>query len=262
MSRSRTGRVAGVCIAAAVAALLAVSAPARAGDVTVFAAASLKDAMDDVADLWAETTDHTAKVALAGSSTLARQIQQGAPVDVFISANTAWMDRLEADGLIVAERRVDLLRNTLVLVGHGHGDDAVDLSDPAALPARLGDGRLAMALVEAVPAGIYGKAALQSLGLWRTLEPRVAQADNVRAALALVSTGEAPLGIVYGTDAAADDSVSVLATFPEDSHPPIVYPAAPLADSTNALADRFVDFLQGPEARSAFERQGFYVTGG
>lgn len=250
-------RFAALALGAALALALAAAAPmARAGETTVFAAASLKNAMDEIAAAFAAETGDTARVSLAASSALARQIQQGAPAEVFVSANTAWMDRLEADGLLVEGTRVDLLRNTLVLVAPGADAAAVALSDLGAL---IGEGRLAMALVEAVPAGIYGKAALESLGQWQALAPRVAQTDNVRAALALVAAGEAPLGVVYATDAVAEDRVSVVATFPEDSHPPIVYPVARLAGPENPAADRFLAFLQGPAARAAFERQGFAV---
>ena len=237
-------------------ALAASLAPAaRAAEVTVFAAASLKNAMDEIAAAWEAESGDVARVSLAGSSALARQIQQGAPAEVFISANTDWMDRLEADGLLAEGSRMDLLRNALVLVAHGEAEP-VAISPQLDLAGMLGEGRLAMALVEAVPAGIYGKAALESLGLWAAVAPQVAQTDNVRAALALVAAGEAPLGVVYATDAAAEDAVSVIGTFPEDSHPPIVYPAARLAGAGEA-AERFLAFLQGPQARAAFERQGF-----
>ncbi|WP_092864532.1 molybdate ABC transporter substrate-binding protein [Albimonas pacifica] len=240
-------------------ALAAALAPAaRAGEVTVFAAASLKNAMDEIAAAFAEETGDEARISLAGSSALARQIQQGAPAEVFVSANSEWMDRLEADGLLAAGARVDLLRNALVLVAHGPDAAPLALAPGLDLAGILGEDRLAMALVEAVPAGIYGKAALESLGLWEAVAPRVAQTDNVRAALALVAAGEAPLGVVYATDAAAEPDVSVVATFPEDSHPPIVYPAALLTGAGETAAG-FLAFLQGPRARAAFERQGFAV---
>ncbi len=226
--------------------------PALADRITVFAAASLKTAMDRLAALYEDATGGRVTVALAGSSALARQIQQGAPADVFVSANADWMDRLEADGLLVPGSRRDLLGNRLVLVAP---DGAAPL-DPADLPAALGEGRLAMALVEAVPAGIYGRAALESLGLWQALGPRVAQADNVRAALALVATGAAPYGVVYATDAAAEPRVEVVATFPDDSHPPIVYPAA-LVGEGGAEAAAFLDWLGEGEAGAVFADLGF-----
>ena len=232
---------------------------ARAADVTVFAASSLKNALDDVTELWTAATGRRATVALAGSSALARQIEQGAPADVFLSANADWMDVLEAQGLIDPATRVDLLGNTLVLIAHGADAAPVAITPDLDLAGMLGEGRLAMALVDAVPAGIYGKVALESLGLWAAVAPRVAQTDNVRAALALVAAGEAPLGVVYATDAAAEDSVSVIGAFPEDAHPPIRYPAAVVAGRANPFAADFLGFLRGPEARTAFERQGFRV---
>jgi molybdate transport system substrate-binding protein len=246
-------------LAAAVLMLASSAVAANAAEVTVFAAASMKNAMDEISARYAEETGNTAVVSLAGSSALARQIQAGAPADVFISANTDWMDSLEQDGLIDTESRVDLLGNSIVLVAHA--PDAAPVTIGAALPLAemLGEDRLAMALVDAVPAGIYGKAALTSLGLWDGVAPKVAQADNVRAALALVATGEAPLGIVYATDAAAEPDVTVLGTFPEGSHVPITYPAATLADGDATIAQEFLDYLQGPVAREAFERQGFTV---
>jgi molybdate transport system substrate-binding protein len=245
-------------LAAALAALALLSAgAARAETVTVFAAASLKTAMDEIAASYAAATGDTATVSLAGSSALARQIQQGAPADVFISANAAWMDVLEQDGRIAPGTRFDLVRNRLVLVAHGAGAAPVEIGPGLDLAGLLGGRRLAMALVAAVPAGIYGKAALESLGLWQQAEPLVAQADNVRAALALVALGEAPYGIVYATDAVAEPRVSVAGIFPDDSHPPIIYPAAAIAGRDTPAARRFLDHLRGPQARAALERQGF-----
>lgn len=232
---------------------------ARADEVLVFAAASLKTALDDVKAAFEAETGDEVSVAYAGSSALARQILAGAPSDIFISANIKWMDAVEEAGLLAEGSRRDLLGNRIVLVAPTADTPAgaVDLDLSAeSLTERLGDGRMAMALVDAVPAGIYGKAALETLGLWDALAPHVAEADNVRAALALVARGEAPLGIVYATDAAAEPRVTVLATFPEESHPPIIYPAARLAASGEAAA-AFLDFLATPEARARFEREGF-----
>lgn len=244
----------------ALAALVAL-APLQAvgAEITIFAAASMKNAMDEVSLKWAEETGHKAAVALAGSSGLARQIQQGAPADIFISANVDWMDTLEAEGLIDADTRFDFLGNSLVLIAHGSDAAPVEITPGFDLAGMLGENRLAMAMVDAVPAGIYGKAALTSLGIWDSVEAQIGQADNVRAALAFVSTGEAPLGIVYASDAVADDKVSVIATFPADSHPPIIYPAAAVSASANPLNDAFLTFLRGDAARAAFERQGFSV---
>ncbi|ETX30013.1 molybdate ABC transporter substrate-binding protein [Roseivivax isoporae] len=239
------------------AAALALPAAAGAEEITVFAAASLTTALAEIETAFEAATDHDVVVALAGSSVLARQIRQGAPADIFISASTDWMDAVEADGLLEPGTRVDLLGNSIVLVASGSDAAPVEIEPDLDLAGLLGDGRLAMALVDAVPAGIYGKAALDGLGLWDAVAPQVAQADNVRAALAFVTAGEAPYGIVYATDAAAADTATVVGTFPADSHPPIVYPAADLATRDVPAEAEFLDYLRGPEARAAFERQGF-----
>ena len=247
--------------ASAIVAVFATFAPleASAAEVRVFAAASMKNAMDEVVAHWTEETGNTAAVSLAGSSELARQIQQGAPADIFISANPDWMDTIEADGLVAEGSRYDLLGNSLVLIATGTDAPPVEILPGFDLAGMLSGKRLAMAMVDSVPAGMYGKAALTSLGIWEQVEPSVAQANNVRAALAFVSTGEAPMGIVYATDAAADEKVTVIGTFPEDTHPPIIYPAAALAESENPLNEAFLEFLRGDAARVAFERQGFTV---
>ncbi|MBT55378.1 MAG: molybdate ABC transporter substrate-binding protein [Mameliella sp.] len=229
--------------------------PVMAEPVTVFAAASLKTALDDVAANY----DGEVILSYAGSSMLARQVQQGAPADVVFLANTDWMDVLESDGLIATDTRVDLLGNRLVLAGPV-GAAPVEIGPQLDLAEMLGDGRLAMALVEAVPAGIYGKAALDTLGLWSAVEHRVAQVDNVRAALALVSLGQVPLGVVYATDALADPHVDALGVFPDSSHPPIRYPVAAVAGREQA-ATAFLDFLTGPDARTIFASHGFAVLG-
>jgi molybdate transport system substrate-binding protein len=231
-------------------------ATASAGEVVVFAAASMKTALDDFAAAWEAETGHDVTLSYAGSSQLARQIVAGAPADIFISAAVDWMDEVEAAGLLAEGTRQDLLGNRLVLIAHGTDAAGVDI---AGLPDLLGDEKLAMALVDAVPAGQYGKAALSSLGLWDALAPSVAQSDNVRAALALVSTGEAPYGIVYATDAAADDNVTIVATFPADSHPPIIFPAALLIEAADAADRAFFEALRSDAARAAFEARGFAV---
>ena len=246
---------AAVCAAAICA--MAASRAWAAPDVLVFAAASLKTALDDVALQWQAKTGAKPTVSYAATSTLARQILRGAPADVFLSANREWMDVLEKDGLIRRETRRNLVGNRLVLVGHGPSLARVRLVN---LPARLDDGRLAMALVDAVPAGIYGRQALKALGIWNSVAPRVVQADNVRAALAFVARGEAPFGIVYATDAGASAKVSVVASFPPSSHRPIVYPAALTAGTGNGKADAFYAHLFSDEARRLFERQGFTVV--
>lgn len=245
--------------AAVMAGLVFTAAEAQAERITVFAAASMTNALAEIETGFEAATGHDIVVSLAGSSALARQIQQGAPADIFISASTDWMDIVEADGLIETGTRFDLLGNTIVLVAFGTEADSVDITPDLDLTGLLGTGRLAMALIDSVPAGIYGKAALQNLGLWDDVEAQVAQADNVRAALAFVATGEAPYGIVYATDAVAEDRVTIVGTFPPASHPPIVYPAADLSNRDVPAETRFLDYLRSPHARAAFERQGFMV---
>ena len=242
---------------AALALALAAAPLAAAAEVTVFAAASLGDVMGALAASFEAATGTPVTVSAAASSALARQIEQGAPADVFVSANAEWMDRLEDEGLIAPGTRADVAGGTLVLVG-APGAAPVALAEGSDLAARLGEGRLAMGLVDAVPAGIYGRAALEWLGLWEEVAPLVAQTDNVRAALALVALGEAPMGVVYATDAAAEPRVAILGTFPEESHPPIVYPAARVAGAADpAQADAFLAHLRGPEGRAAFAAAGF-----
>jgi molybdate transport system substrate-binding protein len=238
---------------------LAAPCAATAQNLLVFAAASLKDALDDVAAHWQSETGTPVTISYAATSALARQIQQGAPADVFISANPDWMDTLQADVLIDPKTRRDLLSNRIVLVAHGSDAPPVDIHPGFDLAGLLGDGRLAMGLVDAVPAGIYGKAALTSLGVWDAVEPKVAQTDTVRAALALVARGEATYGIVYATDATAGDDVTVVATFPGETHPPIVYPVAVTSASVHSQATAFVEYLASDAARPLFAHQGFTV---
>lgn len=235
-------------------------AEARAGEATVFAAASLKTALDQVAQDFRQDTGHKITISYGGSSVLARQIELGAPADLYLSANTAWMDYLQDAGHIDAASRVDLLGNRLALIVHGEAAVMLAVTPELPLANMLGDGRLAMALVDAVPAGIYGKAAFEHLGLWDAVAPRVAQTDNVRAALALVATGAAPMGVVYATDAAADPRVTAMSLFPEDSHPPIVYPAA-LTASGNETATAFLDYLSSDPASKRFTQNGFLPLG-
>ncbi|WP_102224941.1 molybdate ABC transporter substrate-binding protein [Acidimangrovimonas sediminis] len=246
-------------VSAAVAVALSFPLAAQADTVTVFAAASLKNALDAVAKQWEAKTGNEADISYAGSSKLAQQIMAGAPADVYLSANVGWMDKVEKQGLIAKGERSDLLGNSLVLIAHGKDAKKITIDKSLDLPKLLGDGKLAMALVNSVPAGIYGKTALTSLGMWKTVEPHVAQADNVRAALALVDTGEAPYGIVYSTDAMIDKGVSIAGTFPADSHPPIIYPAAVLKDAKGPTAKAFYEALSTPEAAKTFESYGFKV---
>jgi molybdate transport system substrate-binding protein len=233
---------------------------AAEGDVVVFAAASLKNALDQVAKEWgAKSGGGKVVISYAASSALARQIESGAPADIFASANLDWMDYLAKKDLIQPDTRVNLLGNRLVLVAPKDSTAMVEMGPKLDLEAALGDGRLAMANVDSVPAGKYAKAALQRLGAWDAVKDKLAQAENVRAALQLVARGEAPLGIVYLTDAGSDPKLKVLATFPEDSHPPIIYPIAILKSSSKPAARSFFGFMRGREAKGAFDRQGFTV---
>jgi molybdate transport system substrate-binding protein len=235
--------------------------PARAAEVTVFAAASLKNALDDAVKLYEAKTGMKVVVSYAASSALAKQIEAGAPADIFFSADLDWMDYLQNKSLINVATRQTLLGNTLVLIAPKGARTSLAIEKSFPLLKSLGtDGKLAMASVDSVPAGKYGKAALTYLGVWDEVAPRVAQAENVRAALALVARKEAPLGIVYGTDAKSDPSVRVVATFPAESHPEILYPVALLA-SAKADARKFLGFLLSPEAAPAFQAQGFIIEG-
>lgn len=238
---------------------LAFGSPAAADDVVVFAAASLKTALDGVAADFHAATGHTVTISYAGSNQLAKQIIEGAPADIFLSAAVNWMDEVEKAGLVAEGTRRDLLGNTLVLIAHGQDAAPVDIGPGFDLAQLLGEEKLAMALVDAVPAGQYGKAALESLGVWSAVQDAVAQSDNPRAALALVSSGEAPYGIVYTTDAAADANVTVVATFPPDSHPPIIYPGALLTGAADAADRDFFAALMSDKADARFAREGFAI---
>lgn len=241
------------------AALCAVAPPAHAADVRVYAAASLKNALDDAGAAYLKATGVKVVPVYDASGTLAKQIENGAPADLFISADLAWMDYLQGKALIRADSRINLLGNRLVLIAPAGGAAHVDLKPGVHLAALLGDGRLALGDPASVPAGAYARAALQWLGDWATLQPRLAPTANVRAALALVSRGEAPLGIVYETDVAADKGVRIAGIFPAESHPPIVYPIALTASTTKPAAGRYRAWLASPAAAPFFERQGFRV---
>lgn len=233
--------------------------PATADGVVVFAAASLKNALDTIAADFQTATGNTVTISYAGSNALAKQIIEGAPADIYVSAAVNWMDEVEKAGLVVPGTREDLLGNTLVLVAHGKDAKPVEIGSGFDLKALLGDGKLSMAMVDAVPAGQYGKASLESLGLWSSVEGSVAQAENVRAALALVSSGEAPYGIVYASDAVADDNVSVVGTFPDDSHKPITYPAALLTGAADEADRAFFEALSSDASDATFIAEGFAV---
>jgi molybdate transport system substrate-binding protein len=247
----------GIAIAAVTALPLSTVAASAEG-VVVFAAASLKNALDDVAAAYKAKTGQAVAINYAASSALAKQIEQAAPADIFFSADLDWMDYLEKRNLIQPGTRRTLLGNKLVLVAPHDSTATIDLGAGAKLGDLLGaDGKLAMANVDSVPAGKYGKAALTNLGLWDGVAGRVVQADNVRAALAFVARGEAPAGIVYQTDANAEPGVKVIGTFPEASHPPILYPVALTAASRSPDAKAFLEFLQSDAAKAAYQKQGF-----
>ena len=226
--------------------------------ITVFAAASLKNALDDTNAAFTKATGTRVVASYAASSALAKQIEQGAPADVFISADLQWMDYLAGRGLIKAGTRVNLLGNRLVLIAAadsrlgnltiGQGFDIARLA---------GDGRIAIADVKAVPAGRYAKAALEKLGAWAAAEPKLAQAENVRATLAFVARGEAPVGIVYETDAKIEPKVKIIGAFPDGSYPPVTYPVAATADTKSQGAQQYVNFLRTPAAKAVFEKYGF-----
>ena len=226
--------------------------------VVVFAAASLKNALDAIATKWHAESGGTTAISYAASSTLAKQIENGAPAAMFISADEDWMDYLEKRGLIDATSRVDLLGNQLVLIAPKNSTLTATIAPGFPLARLLGDGHLSMADPASVPAGRYGKAALTTLGVWDAVKSRVAAAENVRAALALVARGEAPLGIVYRTDAAAEPGVRIVAAFPAGSHPAITYPLA-LTKTAGPAAAQFAAYLQTARARNLFEAQGFLV---
>lgn len=236
--------------------LAAVAAPARA-EVTVFAAASLTDVLQPLADAYAQTSGQGVRVAFGSSATLARQIAAGAPADLFISADAAWMDTLEATQAIVPASRRVLAGNRLVLVAPAARPIALTLTPGLPLADALDGGRLALADPDSVPAGRYARAALTHLGAWDAVAPHLVRGEDVRHALRYVARGEAPLGIVYLSDARAEPAVVIVAVFPEDSHPPIVYPMAAAARAAPAAAEAFMAYLLGDVAQSALRAAGF-----
>lgn len=237
----------------------AADASATTKPVVVFAAASLKNALDRVAKDWEAKSGNKSTLSFAASSALAKQIESGAPADVFISADLKWMDWVAERKLIDPATRKNLLGNTLVLIAPAESAANLKIAKGFDLAGALGDGRLAMGEVSSVPAGIYGKAALTSLGVWDSVAAKVAGAENVRVALTYVARGETPLGVVYGTDAKSEPKVKVVDTFPADSHDPIVYPVAVTASSSNASAKALLDFLSSADAAKIFEAEGFTI---
>ncbi|MFH6786082.1 MULTISPECIES: molybdate ABC transporter substrate-binding protein [Methylobacterium] len=259
MRRTRALRAACLILLAAG---TSVTGAAAAEPTTVFAAASLKNALDEAGKAFTAESGIPVRASYAASSALARQIEQGAPADLFASADLEWMDYLAARKLIRPGTRVNLLANRLVVVAPKDSAAAEAAFTPEWFARALGpDGRLATGEVNAVPIGKYAKAAFEKLGLWAQVQPRLAQADNVRAALALVSRGEAPLGVVYESDAKSDPGVKVVGVFPEGSHPPVIYPFAVTADAKGEGGPRFLTYLRSKAARRFFEAQGFTVIG-
>lgn len=243
-------------IAAVLAASLMASA-AHAAPVTVFAAASLKNALDEVGAQYAKSGGE-ARFSYAASSAIARQIEQGAPADVYVSADSDWMTYLAERKLIVAATRRDLLTNRLALIAPADSKVALKIARGMPIVRALGEGRLAVAGPD-VPAGKYAKASLTALGVWDGVSGKLAQAENVRTALQYVARGESPLGIVYDTDAKVEPKVRIVGLFPEGTHPKIVYPAAVVAASTNPDAAKFLAYMSGPQAAVIFRKYGFTV---
>ena len=227
---------------------------------TVLAASSLQEAMEAAGQAWVAKGHPKPVLSFAGSSALARQIDAGAPGDLFVSADEKWMDDVAGKGAIDPASRVDFLHNRLVLIASAKSATPIAIEKGFPLAQRLGSGRLAMADPDAVPAGKYGKQALTALGVWDAVSGKIASAENVRAALALVSRGEAPLGIVYATDAKAEPAVAVVGEFPENSHAPITYPLARLKASKNEDAEGFRQYLLSEEGKAIFRRFGFTAS--
>ncbi|HME29797.1 MAG TPA: molybdate ABC transporter substrate-binding protein [Pseudolabrys sp.] len=226
--------------------------------VTVFAAASLKNALDDINAVFTKATGIKVVTSYEASSALAKQIEQGAPADVFISADLRWMDYVAERKLINPDTRINLLGNKLVLIAAVDSKlDQVTIGEDFDIAKLAGDGRIAVADVKAVPAGLYAKAALEKLGAWAATEPKLAQAENVRATLAFVARGEAPVGIVYETDAKIEPKVKTIGVFPDDSYPPITYPVAATANTKKPGVGQYFSFLRTPAAKAIFERSGF-----
>ncbi len=237
----------------------ATAAPDNAAAPVVFAAASMKTALDAVAAAWKAGTGKAVSIAYASSAILAKQIELGAPADIFISADLKWMDYLEKAKLIHAGTRRNLFGNKLVLIEPSGADLKLEIAKDFDLGGAAGDGKIAVCAINSCPAGIYAKEALESLGAFASVEPKLAQADNVRNALTLVSRGEAKFGIVYATDARADPKVKVVGTFPGSSHSPIVYPVALVAMSANPDAELFLAYLTSQAATKIFLEQGFEI---
>lgn len=257
------------CLAALLfsASLLAVAAaPARSAEtrpLTVFAASSLKGVLDRVADTFTAKTGQAVSLSFAASSTLARQIEAGAPADLVITADEKWIDYLDKRGLLAPQSRVDLLGNRLVLVAPAASPVTVDLAQGLDLSSLLGPHDIfALGEPKGVPAGAYGRQALEHFGAWESVKGRISQSDSAKAVAALVARGEAPLGIVFLTDALAEPKLTIVATFPPESHRPIIYPAALVSASTHPGRAAFLAMLSGPDAAKLFAEAGFTPLGG
>jgi molybdate transport system substrate-binding protein len=245
------------CVAALLFAALSCPAPAADTTITVFAAASLKNALDDANAAFTQQSGIKIVASYAASSALIKQIEEGAPADVYISADPDWMDYGAQKKLIKIDTRFNLLGNKLVLVAPKDSKlDNVTIGPGFDIAKLAGDGKIATGDVRAVPVGMYAKAALEKLGAWTAAEPKIAGTENVRVALTLVARGEAPLGIVYETDARVEPQVKIVGTFPADSHPPIIYPAAATKDAKPEAA-KYLTFLRSGTALVMFERYGF-----
>jgi molybdate transport system substrate-binding protein len=226
-------------------------------DLLVFAAASLTNVLDEIGAAYTQQTKQQVKFSYAASSVLARQLEAGARADVFFSADLEWMDYVQARNLIDRSTRRNVLGNRLALVAPADSKIELKIAPGFKLAAALGNGRLATGDPESVPVGKYARSALTSLGVWNDVADKLVRADNVRSALAFIARGETPLGIVYETDAKVEKRVRVVALFPTDSHPPIVYPVA-VTTKAHPAARQFVEFLQGSAAQNAFEKYGFH----
>jgi molybdate transport system substrate-binding protein len=235
--------------------------PANAASVTMFAAASLTDALSDIGKAYQAKTGNTVTFSFAASSVLARQIEASHGVDIFMSADSDWMNYLDNRSLIEHETRKNLLGNHLVLIAPASDNTSLTIVPHFDLVGRLRGGRLSIADPDTVPAGKYARTSLTTLGVWNSVVDHLVQAENVRIALAYVSRGEASLGVVYTTDALSDKGVHIVGTFPDNTHAPIVYPAALIKDA-KPEAKAFLDFLSGPEARAIFVKDGFVILGG
>jgi molybdate transport system substrate-binding protein len=245
----------------AIAALVALPlshAAAQEQTLTVFAAASMKTALDDANAAYTKASGVKVVASYAASSALAKQIEQGAPADVFISADLQWMDYVAQKNLIKPDTRVNLLGNKLVLIAPADSKlQKVVIAKPFDIAKLAGDDRIAVADVKAVPAGLYAKAALENLDGWKAAEPKLAMAENVRATLSFVARGETPIGIVYATDAKAEPKVKIVGVFPDGSHPPVVYPVAATSTTASAATVKYLDFLRAGPAKAIFEKYGF-----